>query len=360
MAKHMRGRSHHSGGSSTIWIVLGCFGLFVLLLAVCFSFRDRSRGYLTQEEIDDLRVQKEERRERRIKAKMKRLEGRLRGSRMRKAVAEGAQESARLLEKEKEKWDEKGEAVYGPAWTESIDGNLPMKDLFELPEGELREIRIQAFNRVKLEQRGVEQSEREEREESKRREDSAVNTARLLASGQLSGRDPAIAFMSTRRSHRPDIEAPFHDPRFVSRSATNQQTAPIDAGFKSRPGIAAPPPRPPLAPMAPPPPPPAEVQLPGLSNPRPPSFDPPALPQVDIQMTGLTKPRPPSTEPPDLLDFRSRPAPESKYLAPPESEEEVEVLIKKKSSGKSTFGSLFDKMNKGQSIVGIDEIPESP
>jgi len=52
---------------------------------------------LTQEELDDARLRKEGDRESRIKAQMKKLEMRLRGSRMRKAAIEGGHETEKLI-----------------------------------------------------------------------------------------------------------------------------------------------------------------------------------------------------------------------------------------------------------------------
>ena len=83
-----------------ILMTVGC----TLFMAVC-GFRPNPRAHLTQEELDDARVKKEENNEGRIQIQIRKLEKRLKGSRMRKAALEGGKESEKLIETRKEEWD---------------------------------------------------------------------------------------------------------------------------------------------------------------------------------------------------------------------------------------------------------------
>ena len=103
--------AHSSNNSLVLIMVVGLF-VFMFMLAVC-GCKPSPRAYLTQEELDDARLRKEETKESRIKKQMMRLEKRLRGSRMRKAAISSTQETERLLEERKDQWSEKGKAVYG-------------------------------------------------------------------------------------------------------------------------------------------------------------------------------------------------------------------------------------------------------
>ncbi|GMH70347.1 hypothetical protein TL16_g05389 [Triparma laevis f. inornata] len=378
-------------------------GLFVLgfFLTVC-GCQPSPRSYLTQEELDDARLRRESTKEGRIKQQMKRLEKRLRGSRMRKAAINSAQETERLLEKRKDEWDVKGKAVYGEAWEESVDGNMPMKDLFSLPPDELREIKIEAHNKALLANQETEEIERVERETQRYNDNMAMNTARMKASQMQNyydsgaknpmldenfGIDPSKAFLDNRRKHKPVETAPFHDPRFVSRGSTfrgggggaggevggvtpdprfvsfpqppPQGSQPVQRSSQQSvlvqaPGLAkpAPPPIPPAVPYDPTPMGMTDshvidMQAPGLAKPKPPRVE---SPKVEMQAPGLAKPKPPSLPPP----------PSNVYGGLSEGEEVVKVVVKKKSSeNKSSLSSFFDTMNKKGSggLVAVNEAP---
>lgn len=354
-------------------IVVGLF-MFVFVLAVC-GCKPSPRAYLTQEELDDARLRKEEVKEGRIKKQMMRLEKRLRGSRMRKAAISSVQETERLLEERKEEWSEKGKVVYGEAWEESVDGNMPMKDLFSLPPDELREIKIEAYNKALLKKGEEEEIERVERETQRYHETMALNTARMKA-GQVQGYydmgiknpladedfgvDPSTAFLESRRKHKPVEDAPFHDPRFVSRVSTNRSG---DGGGADRRFVSFPQPPPPktfqapglekpLPPSFPPPPTVAMLQAPGLARPAP-----PPLPSTDmrVQEPGLAKPLSPSSLPLPPNPAVGVPLPDG-----PNSEDEVlQPVTKRKAVASGTsLGALFSAMNNRGNIVGVEEKSE--
>jgi hypothetical protein len=331
-------------------IVIGCTFALAICNALCSS---GPRGHLTQEELDDARVRREETREGKIQAQINKLEKRLRGSRMRKAAVEGGLESARLLEEKKDEWDVKGKAVYGDAWDTEMDGNAPMKDLFSLPEEELRAIKIEAYNTAATKRRDVEETERTARETARNQTSMEINQARNKAMGIMT--DPALAMVGgARRKHAPAPDAPFHDPRFVSRPSASraQQQGEFSQAphqFSSNP-LAPPPPAPPAATTAPTttseysaqPAQPALLDFrsrPAQAAAAPPS---PASPATVFQAPGLSKPLPPPpasfVQQPNLAKPKPPPLPS----APPPK--------KKKPPSKpadDSLGGIFDAMNSG-------------
>ena len=95
-----------SGESLAIYTLTFFSLIFVILAFVGFKFSN-DRTHLTDEERNDLLARKERKRENIIKSKMKKLEMRLRASKVRKKVAETSIETERLIEDKKAQWEEK-------------------------------------------------------------------------------------------------------------------------------------------------------------------------------------------------------------------------------------------------------------
>ena len=239
---HLRGPTSSSVASDPTALIIACVLLIVcctLVLALC-GCRPAPRAYLTQEELDDARLRKEGERESAISVQMAKLERRLRGSRMRKAALEGGQEEERLLEEKKEEWNVKGKAVYGDAWDTEVDGGAPVKDLFGIPDEELRGIKIEAYNAAAKSKLHVEEAERTARATARAEDFAAPSTAGENAAGLTPG--PELALMGGgRRRHAPVVDAPFHDPRFVSRPSANRRAREGEGRFASNPAAEAPP-----------------------------------------------------------------------------------------------------------------------
>ena len=160
---------------------------------------------------------------------MKKLEMRLRSSKVRKKIIETSQETERLIEDKKASWEDKGKAVYGDQWDGGENGNVPMRDLFELPADELREIKIEAYNNVSKMGKEQEIREKEEKASGRFYENEAMqqaisnfNSNPGIANSSGSFVD-ANMFGRAKRSHNPTATATFHDPRFVSRGSTNRK-----------------------------------------------------------------------------------------------------------------------------------------
>ena len=291
-----------------------------------------------------------------------------------------------IAEEKRSEWDEKGKAVYGDQWGDSVDGSIPMRDLFEMPEEEIRSLKIEAYNKVLHHNKQQEKVERIERETQRNkgegmleRSDSniplttiitycslitphrclliadllAFNSARQQALGYTARNpimkvedgfvdpsfvDPTTSLMNVRRKHKPVEGAQFHDPRFVSRTTTSRAQTNFDFRSDDPPPPAAPPTV--IAPQSRqatsfPQPPPRQVerQAPGLSKPRPPSFAPPVpgpapAPQVERQAAGLKNPKPPSFLPSTSAD---------KYAVPPSPGNEVKGSEERRTGGASTI-----------------------
>jgi len=289
---------------SLVIYVLGTVCLVLVVLAF-LGFKLRSeRNYLTDEERNDLMLRKEKKRENIIKTKMKKLEMKLRSSKVRKKIIETTQETEKLIQDKKVEWDEKGKAVYGDQWDGGENGNVPMRDLFDLPADELREVKIEAYNRVSKLNKEREETERAERASGIFYENEAVSQAvsnfknnRGAVQSYNNGSDyssytDANLFGRSKRSHRPSETAPYHDPRFVTRGSTKRSGDAVFAVGQD--------PQPTPSPVRTRrqevrnletrqlvssseftaseniPPPAIERQAPGLKNPRPPAGPPPA------------------------------------------------------------------------------------
>ena len=230
-----------------------------------------------------------------IRKRIRVLEKRLRGSRMRKASMEADHLLEKKLEEKRTEWEDKGKMVYGDAWENATGGSVPMRELFELPENELRELKIEAYNKILQGNQKKEESERIERETERQKTMLDMNTARQIAAGYVTQNPlqsmedgyhvhPATSMLNVRRKHKPAEGATYHDPRFVSRVKTSRPPAEIDS------------PHSPHVMSFPQPPPPShrviqvERQAPGLHHPKPPSFLPPPLPAADngIEEVALT------------------------------------------------------------------------
>jgi len=234
----------------------------------------------------------------------------------------------------------KGKAVYGDAWDEETDGNLPMKDLFSLPEEELREIKIEAYNKAATSKREVEEVERTARISARENERIDLNTARSMAMGSTT--DSSLSMMDgARRKHKPAADAPFHDPRFVSRpsaahrpggagqwgSGTSVGEASGGGQFASR--LDAPPP-----PAAVP------VQV------APELLDFRSRTDVHMQAPGLAKPRPPPAQPAHMQEpglARPKPPPPLPTTTPPKKKK----AAKRRDEDDDSLGSIFKQMNNG-------------
>ena len=252
-------------------------------------------------------------------------QGRLKQKRLLRQVATARAQQEDMIQELTTVQDERGRSLYGTeAWDEGVDGNVPMKELFNLGENELRGIKIEAYNRIAAEER---------RQNGGR---GTLNTARITAMtahyrnmmsslqngvvgkfgnsnneklSQEEMDDQVISPLlvtarttnATHRSHRSRAEdAPFDDPRFVVPREDRPTGLPsmfsAQSGFPSRSN---------------------DAETAQKSNP-PKTFDvvaknlqppyaQPRNPIVTLQAKNLSNPAPPPLPPPSLRGLAGKP-----------------------------------------------------
>lgn len=62
-----------------------------------------------------------------LEEKAQRLKGRARVHRHNRMVLTARKDSGRLLQGAQERWDARGRSIYGDAWDDPQDGNLPLR-----------------------------------------------------------------------------------------------------------------------------------------------------------------------------------------------------------------------------------------
>jgi len=217
-----------------------------------------------------------------LSAKIKKMESQLAAKKLQRQVATARAVEAELEVELTEEQDERGRALYGhDAWDAPQDGAMPLRDLFVLREDELREIKIEAYNRIAAEEkasnggRGTINTARISAMTARHKNESSrahleAQAQRRGGSGGSAGGEAARHLLScggcgeggghgdedeafaqqqeerasipltartshkTARSHRPKQAAPFDDPRFVNPRRD-----------KAAPTLAQPPPPPP-------------------------------------------------------------------------------------------------------------------
>ena len=183
-----------------------------------------------------------------------------------------------------------------------MDGSVPLKELFSLSEHELRQIKIEAYNRIETERKtgvptprggggianmnplhskarrgGDGSSSYRDAGEGKQEYDSLLAQTKAQPEEERFSAMTARTTITTSRSHKPDSKASWDDYRFVNPRADRARAPP---------GL--------------------DVQAPGLIKPRPPNLPPPGATATNpmhaaahsVQAPGLIAPRPPSMPPP--------------------------------------------------------------
>ena len=151
---HIYQNPSHTFELYTTYFILSCafvsIALLLILKSICFNlpFENQKDEKKRMEDcdMDTIRMKRELEKEKNIRHQLNTLEKRLHSTRMRRATIESKIETARLESLKQEEWNQKGYLVYGNAWDESIDGYLPMKDIFSIPDNELDEIKLQVFH----------------------------------------------------------------------------------------------------------------------------------------------------------------------------------------------------------------------
>lgn len=130
--------------------VLLCVSIFLIMVACSVCRLPRRKRMFTNAELDEIRVRKEEEKELLLESKIEQLQQRKRLHTHNRMVLTARLEVEKLADESgTAMWDAKGRTIYGDAWdVGDANGGIPLKELFNMPESELRAARIEAANRV--------------------------------------------------------------------------------------------------------------------------------------------------------------------------------------------------------------------
>ncbi|CAN0119746.1 unnamed protein product, partial [Ectocarpus fasciculatus] len=138
-----------------------------------------------------------------------------------------------LLHGAQERWDARGRSIYGDAWDDPHDGNVPLRTLFNLPKEEIDSIREEASRLLESEwpasdfsslptPPGQQRRDRDGAASSvRRRTDAAKDDHRAMTAPARRG--PAYG-----NGGSPTTGAPFVDSRFVHLSTSPTVVPPLD------------------------------------------------------------------------------------------------------------------------------------
>jgi hypothetical protein len=99
-------------------------------------------------ELDDIRIGRVHEAESGLQQQIEGLQGRLAAQRMKRTNLETQRDIAATVEDRVEKFNAKGQSIYGDAWDEKEGESIAIKELVTIPETEIREMRIEAQNIV--------------------------------------------------------------------------------------------------------------------------------------------------------------------------------------------------------------------
>ncbi|KAG5193034.1 hypothetical protein JKP88DRAFT_272334 [Tribonema minus] len=202
--------------------------LFLVICSLYTLFRPRRPRMFTPLELDEIRLRKEEEREAALDEKIQAMQQRKKMHSTNRMMLTARTKTARVVDEEGgADWDEKGRAVYGSAWDEPNDGNLPLRELFNLPDEEIRAAKAQAAQLVEMQTyrqltvRHTAQPPPTTAAPSPRPHYTSPRpTPPLPVTSSAQQQHPAAEPLMTARANRaaqsrPAYEAPYDDPRFV-------------------------------------------------------------------------------------------------------------------------------------------------
>ncbi|CAM9948008.1 unnamed protein product [Scytosiphon promiscuus] len=120
-------------------------GIVVVLVVVCILFQARPRPEAySHEELTQIRIDRELAKEEVLEEKAHQLKGRARIHRRNRLILSARKDADLMLQSAQERWDARGRSIYGDAWDDPQDGNLPLRTLFNLPSQEIDLVREEA------------------------------------------------------------------------------------------------------------------------------------------------------------------------------------------------------------------------
>jgi len=253
VVRHYRHPSSNSAGTYVAYTLL----VFVLSIVCAFCCRWNPRRRASREVVARWKQKLAKQEEERIESKITQLKRRLKATQLERQVHSAkAEEEVNMIELTSAQ-DERGRALYGEAWDQAVDGNVPLKDLFSLDPTELKKIKIAAYAKVLHDD-----AERSREEETGRRQEeyTALHPLHAGIGGTDHGveetkRPTVFQAPGLRKPAPPPMPPPSSPPapsRMHTSAAAPELPRPTSSAFQA-PGLRfpAPPPMPP--PIAPPP-----------------------------------------------------------------------------------------------------------
>ena len=146
-------RLRWESGENELFYVFWAFTAIVCITC-CARCVPRGRRIMNQGAVARWRDRRMRAEETALEADIAVMQGRLKHKRLIRQVATARAQQEDMVNELTRAQDERGRSLYGTeAWDEGVDGNVPMKEIFSLGENELREIKIEAYNRVAAEEK---------------------------------------------------------------------------------------------------------------------------------------------------------------------------------------------------------------
>ncbi|CAM9237127.1 unnamed protein product [Ectocarpus sp. 12 AP-2014] len=218
-----------SGLMQAVVIVVG----LTVLVMVCILFQGRPRpNAFSPEQLGQLRIDREMAKEALLEEKAQRLKERARIHRHNRLVLTARKSAGRLLHGAQERWDARGRSIYGDAWDDPHDGNVPLRTLFNLPKEEIDSIREEASRLLESQRPAGDFSllPTPPGQQRRARDGSASSVSRTT---DFAKEDHRAMTAPARRgpaygSSRSPTAAPFVDSRFVHLSTSPAVVPPLD------------------------------------------------------------------------------------------------------------------------------------
>ncbi|CBJ29406.1 expressed unknown protein [Ectocarpus siliculosus] len=217
-----------SGLMQAVVIVVG----LTVLVMVCILFQGRPRpNAFSPEQLGQIRINREMAKEALLEEKAQRLKERARIHRHNRLVLTARKGAGRLLHGAQERWDARGRSIYGDAWDDPHDGNVPLRTLFNLPKEEIDSIREEASRLLESEPASDFSSLPTPPGQQRRVRDGSASSVRRTTD---SDQDDHRAMTAPARrgpaygNGRSPTAAPFVDSRFVHLSTSPAVVPPLD------------------------------------------------------------------------------------------------------------------------------------
>jgi len=137
VTRHYKHASSNSAGTYIAFTLL----VFLMSVVCAFCCRLNPRRRASREAVARWKQKLAKQEEERIESKITQLKKRLKATQLERQVHSAREEEEVQMIELTSAQDERGRSLYGDAWDQSVDGNVPLKDLFSLDPTELKRIK---------------------------------------------------------------------------------------------------------------------------------------------------------------------------------------------------------------------------